>query len=75
MAAVCISGKRSHPVIFNRKWYGELHRLKGDKGARELFVKHPEDVCLFEAGESYNDMDIDTPEDYEEFKKSIIPPI
>lgn len=70
MGAVSIKGRRTHPVIFGRKWYGELHRLKGDMGARELFVGHPDDVYLFEAGEHFSDVDIDTPEDYERFRSA-----
>lgn len=69
MGAVGVKGRRSHPVIFSRKWYRELHRLKGDKGARELFSKYPEDVHLFEAGEYFRDIDIDTPEDLNKLKK------
>jgi len=64
LGAVGIKGKRSHPVIFSRKLYHELHRLKGDTGARELFLRYGSQVCLVEPEESYDDSDIDTREDY-----------
>lgn len=68
MGAVIIKNRRSHPVIFNRKWYEELHKLKGDTGGRELFLEHAEDVCLVEPARHFDDRDIDTPGDYAAFK-------
>ncbi|MBW1999621.1 MAG: nucleotidyltransferase family protein [Deltaproteobacteria bacterium] len=67
LGAVKVCGKRSHPVIINRLFYGELHRLKGDVGARELFTKFPDRVCVLEVDGGPYDMDIDTMEDYEKF--------
>jgi molybdenum cofactor cytidylyltransferase len=56
---------RSHPVILSRRFYPDLHQLRGNVGARELFALFPENLCLVESGEAYHDTDIDTPEDYE----------
>lgn len=64
LGAVKIKAKRSHPVIFNRKMYHELLKLRGDMGARNLFVKYSDRVCLVEPDNFYDDSDIDTPEDY-----------
>ncbi|MBW2609359.1 MAG: nucleotidyltransferase family protein [Deltaproteobacteria bacterium] len=64
LGAIKTGNKRSHPVIFGRKLYRELRQLKGDTGARDLFLKYPDQVCLVEPEEDYDDMDIDTPEDY-----------
>jgi molybdenum cofactor cytidylyltransferase len=66
LGAVTIKAKRSHPVIFNRSLYFELHKLRGDVGARALFRKYSDRVCLVEPEEFYDDRDIDTPEDYVE---------
>lgn len=63
---------RSHPVIFGRSLYHELYLLRGDTGARSLFLRDPDKICLVEPEYDYDDMDIDTPEDYLEFKKSRI---
>ncbi len=73
LGAVEIKGKRSHPVIFGRTLYHELHQLKGDVGARELFQKHGSQVCLVEPEGFYDDRDIDTLEDYVSHSVSRIP--
>ncbi len=67
LGAVSIKGRRAHPVIFGRALYDDLRKLKGDVGARELFSIYEGRVCLVEVGDSFNDRDIDTPEDYNIF--------
>lgn len=64
IGAIKIKTKRSHPVIFSRKLYYELHKLKGDVGARALFQKYADQVCLVEPEGFYDDRDIDTTDDY-----------
>ncbi len=71
LGSIKIENRRSHPVIFGRKLYPEIHQLQGDLGARDLFIKYSDNVCLVEPEEDYNDRDIDTPDDYLEFKKSL----
>lgn len=65
LGAIKIKGRRSHPVIIGRRFYDELHRLQGDVGARDLFLRYPDQVCLVEPEEDYDDQDIDTMEDYQ----------
>lgn len=69
IGAIQVGKKRSHPVIFSRKLYHELLKLRGDMGARALFQKYGNLVCLVESEEFYDDRDIDTPEDYMKFQK------
>jgi len=71
LGAIKIENRRSHPVIFGRKLYPEIHQLQGDLGARDLFIKYRGHVCFVEPEEDYNDLDIDTLDDYLEFKKSL----
>jgi molybdenum cofactor cytidylyltransferase len=71
LGALKVRGKRSHPVIIGRPFFPALHRLTGDQGARDLFVSHKDQVCLVDPGEDYDDMDIDTYEDYLKFKKTL----
>lgn len=71
LGALTVRGKRSHPVIIGRPFFPALHRLTGDQGARELFVKHGDQVCLVNPGEDYDDSDIDTYEDYLEFQRTL----
>jgi molybdenum cofactor cytidylyltransferase len=67
IGAVKIGTKRSHPVVFNRELYGELHRLEGDVGGRLLLDKYSSRICLVKPEKPYDDRDIDTPEDYAEY--------
>jgi len=71
LGALKVRRKRSHPVIIGRPFFPALHRLTGDQGARDLFVSHKDQVCLVDPGEDYDDMDIDTYEDYLKFKKTL----
>ncbi len=71
IGAIEIGTRRSHPVIFSRNLYHELHDLKGDVGARSLFRKYNDKVCMVRPGESFDNTDIDTPEDYVRFQKSL----
>ena len=71
LGAVKLIGRRSHPVIVGRQFYDELRQLKGDVGARDLFLKYADRVCLVEPEEDYDDVDIDTMEEYLEFKRSL----
>jgi molybdenum cofactor cytidylyltransferase len=69
LGAIKLKTKRTHPVIFSRKLFHELHNLKGDMGARNLFEKYADQVCLVEPEGFYDDSDIDTPEDHTKYKK------
>jgi molybdenum cofactor cytidylyltransferase len=42
--------------------------LRDDVGARSLFTKYSEKVCLIEPEGPYDAKDIDTPEDYAGFQ-------
>jgi len=70
LGAVKTKTGRSHPVILGRRFYPDLHRLEGDVGARDLFARFPEELCLVDPGDTYQDLDIDTPEDYEAVRNS-----
>jgi molybdenum cofactor cytidylyltransferase len=71
LGAIQIKSKRSHPVIFSRRLYPELMELRGDVGGRALFRKYRDQACLVDPGFSYDDSDIDTPEDYADFNTSL----
>ncbi|MEO4045638.1 nucleotidyltransferase family protein [Pseudomonas sp. CAU 1711] len=38
-------GERGHPVLFGRRFWGELEALHGDQGARAVLATHPQ-ACL-----------------------------
>ena len=71
IGAIQVKSKRSHPVIFGKALYRELRKLQGDVGAKSIFEKFSDRVCLVEPGFCYNDMDIDTPEDYAAFQRDL----
>jgi molybdenum cofactor cytidylyltransferase len=71
IGAIQVKSKRSHPVIFGRPLYNELRKLQGDMGARALFQKYGDRACLVEPDFFYDDMDIDTEEDYAEIQRSL----
>lgn len=71
LGAIKLRDRRSHPVVFGKGLYPELHELRGDVGARALFEKYGDKVCLVEPERAYDDMDIDTPEDYAEYQRSL----
>ena len=68
-----IKGKERlvHPMIFSRELYPELLILRGDVGARALFTKYKDQVCLIEPEGPYDGRDIDTPEDYAGIQSSL----
>ena len=70
LGAIKLKTKRTHPVIFSRKLFHELHNLKGDMGARNLFKKYADQVCLVEPEGFYDDRDIDTLEDHTKYRKT-----
>jgi molybdenum cofactor cytidylyltransferase len=71
LAAVTSKGKRSHPVVIRRPFFPDLRALRGDEGARALFVEHADQVCLVEPEGNYDDRDIDTKDDYMAVKKEL----
>jgi len=59
------------PALFHKSAFPELLQLKGDVGARVIINQHHNDVAIvpFPKG----NVDIDTPEDYEQLKKQDFP--
>jgi len=57
-------GRRGHPVIFHRKYKGELLKLKGDVGGRSVIERHPEDVRVVPVKSAGVVKDLDTWQDY-----------
>ena len=56
--------RRGHPVIFAVKYKGELLRLKGDIGGREIIEQHPDDVLEVAVNCEGICIDIDTVDSY-----------
>jgi molybdenum cofactor cytidylyltransferase len=52
-----------NPRLYDRRFFPELRRLVGDRGARILADRHPEAVVEVSLSERYG-LDVDTPEDW-----------
>jgi molybdenum cofactor cytidylyltransferase len=55
-------GRRGNPVLWSRRFFGELMMLDGDIGARHLIAQHGEAVAEVEVEGKSAFLDIDTPE-------------
>ncbi|MBN8966910.1 MAG: NTP transferase domain-containing protein, partial [Rhizobiales bacterium] len=55
-------GRRGNPVVWARRYFGDLARLDGDFGARHLIVQHADAVTELEVSGPAAFLDIDTPE-------------
>lgn len=54
-------GQRGNPVLWPRRFFGDLMRLSGDRGARDLIAAYAREVVTVEIGEAAS-VDLDTPE-------------
>jgi molybdenum cofactor cytidylyltransferase len=62
--AICVAtsnGKRGNPVLWARRFFGEMEGVTGDTGAKHLIAMNEPVVCEVEADDSVL-RDIDTPD-------------
>lgn len=62
-ASICapaLAGKRGNPVLWGRRYFPELSRLRGEVGGKSLLKLHP--VHLVEVHDDAPLIDVDTPE-------------
>ena len=60
----CSGGVPGSPVLFDKKFRGELMALSGDTGGKEVIERHPEALIEVEIKRRAALQDIDTPEAY-----------
>ncbi|HEX4635027.1 MAG TPA: XdhC family protein [Rhizomicrobium sp.] len=58
----CAREQRGHPVLWSRAFFGDIARLTGDKGARELLEMHSTRLVEIQADDDAPLTDIDTQE-------------
>lgn len=63
------SKKSGVPAIFPKNYFKSLQLLKGDKGAKEFLQKHTSEIIQLKREQAF--LDIDLPEEYESYLKSI----
>ena len=64
-APICVpvhDRKRGHPVVWARRFFGELRVLSGDVGARSVLDAHMDEVHLVPIEDPGVHVDVDTPE-------------
>jgi molybdenum cofactor cytidylyltransferase len=62
VVAPFIGERRANPVLFDRRTFAELRKLKGDEGGRAIFSIYP--PTYLEWADEKLLLDVDTPEDY-----------
>lgn len=60
-------GQKTNPILFDRKLFPELKKIKGDQGGRALFKDH--EVDWIDISDSEAGIDVDTVSDYENLLK------
>lgn len=68
IAASAYAGTIGVPAVFSRAYFDELAQLRPDKGAKDILLRHPEDVAVVEFEPA--SVDLDRPADYERFARS-----
>ena len=54
--------KRGHPVLWSKRHFGEMRKLGGDVGGRELLERHADAVQAVRIDDPAVHLDVDTPE-------------
>ena len=57
-----IAGKRGNPVVWSRRFFGDLAKLDGDVGARHLIASYPEAMAEVAVTGRGALVDVDTPD-------------
>lgn len=65
------NGRRGNPVVWSRRYFGDLVRLDGDFGARHLIVQNADAVAEVEVEGTAAFLDIDTPEALAEVRRDL----
>ena len=62
--ATAADGTQGHPVVFPAAAFGDLAALQGDEGARQVLIRHADNVSLLALPLRHAVTDLDTPEDW-----------
>ena len=74
--AICVpeaEGRRGNPVLWPADLFAAMAGLAGDKGARDLFARHPDRTLPVAAAAGEILADVDTPEDLARARVDISP--
>ncbi|MFC6980197.1 nucleotidyltransferase family protein [Microbulbifer taiwanensis] len=65
--SICVpvfEGQRGHPVVFGKKYFAELQKLRGSRGAEKILRAHRSSVRELAVEDSGVILDIDRPQDF-----------
>jgi molybdenum cofactor cytidylyltransferase len=62
-------GRQGHPVLIGAQYLQEALQLKGDVGARQILIDHPDDILEIDVDQDAILEDIDTPDEYRRYTK------
>lgn len=68
IVAAAHQGRRGHPVLFGRAYFGEILALPADAAPRAILDRHPDALRLVEVGSDAVLRDLDTVEAYERWR-------
>lgn len=66
------TGRRGHPVLFDRRYFENLQDLSGDTGAREVLQAVPDQIVEVHVGAAVT-QDLDTPQDWADWDRQTKP--
>lgn len=66
------TGRRGHPVLFDRRYFENLQDLTGDTGAREVLRAVPDAIVEVHVGAAVS-LDLDTPQDWADWDRQAKP--
>jgi len=66
-------GRRGHPVLFDRAYFGELRELSGDRGAASLLRRYEQNCVEVPVEDPGIHLDADTPEALESLCAQLTP--
>jgi molybdenum cofactor cytidylyltransferase len=72
--AICVpthQGARGNPVLWSKDFFPQMLALEGDKGARALLARHPDQICEVEMEDDAPLTDIDTTEALEAYEARV----
>lgn len=63
------TGRRGHPVLFDRRYLEALQALSGDRGARDVLRAVPDAICEVRLDAAVT-RDLDTPQDWQDWEQA-----
>ncbi len=64
-------GNPGHPVLFDRRFFGPLSELQGDKGARDILKDNSDCVVLIQGEANRASLDLDTAQDWQAYRETL----